>query len=60
MVGIFVGYDPHTQGYRVTVGNKVVVSRNVHFVEGKGEAIVVGRANKKGHSTPAVEAVAPA
>lgn len=29
--GMLVGVDSHTKGYRVRVGNKVLVSRNVHF-----------------------------
>lgn len=43
VVGMFVGYDSHTKGYRVRVGDKVIVSRNVHFVEGKSGALAIGR-----------------
>lgn len=34
-----MGCDPHTKGYRVRVGNKVIVSRNVHFLVGKSGAV---------------------
>ena len=33
VAGMFVGYDAHSKAYRVRVGNKVLVSRDVHFVE---------------------------
>lgn len=42
MAGMFIGYDPHTKGYRVKIGDKVVVSRNVYFVEVKDGAITIG------------------
>jgi hypothetical protein len=31
--GMFVGYCPHTKGYRVRLRDRVVVTRHVHFVE---------------------------
>ena len=31
--GMFVGYDATSKAYRVLVGNKIKVSRDVHFVE---------------------------
>ena len=58
--GMFTGYDPHTKGYRVRIGDKVIVSRNVHFVEGKNGALAIGRCTRGGQPQSAVEQVAPA
>jgi hypothetical protein len=60
VAGMFVGYDPHTKGYRVRIGNKVVVSRNVHFVEEKSGAVAIGRAERQTAIQRAVEESAPA
>jgi hypothetical protein len=60
VVGMFVGYDPHTKGYRVRVGDKVIVSRNVHFVEGKSGAIAIGRCMRGSQPRQDAEAEIPA
>jgi transposase InsO family protein len=59
VAGMFVGYDRHSKGYRVRVGNKVIVSRNVHFVEGKSGAVVLGRLAAQHDEHPAVERYSP-
>lgn len=46
VLGMLVGFDKHTKGYRVRVGDRILVSRNVHFVEHKSGASVIGRAAK--------------
>lgn len=30
----FVGFDPHAKGYRVSDGNKIILSREVKFIDG--------------------------
>jgi transposase InsO family protein len=40
--GMFVGYCPHTKGYKVRLPGRVVVSPSVHFVENKSGASAVG------------------
>lgn len=59
VAGMFVGYDSHTKGYRVRIGDKVMVSRNVHFVEGKSGAVAIGRALRQPEISRAVEERAP-
>jgi len=49
VAGMFVGYDMHSKAYRVRVGTRVLVSRNVHFVE-----------DYPGHTALARGAVSPA
>lgn len=59
VAGMFVGYDQQSKGYRVRVGDKVLVSRNVHFVEGKSGAVVLGRQAKQHDVPPTVERESP-
>jgi len=59
VAGMFVGYDRHSKGYRVRVGDKVIVSRNVHFVEGKSGAVVLGRLATQHGAPPTVEGNPP-
>jgi hypothetical protein len=40
--GMFVGYCPHTKGYRVRLSDRVVVSPHVHFVEEESGAGTLG------------------
>jgi hypothetical protein len=39
---MFVGYCPHTKGYRVRLKGRTVVSPCVHFVEEKSGASAIG------------------
>jgi hypothetical protein len=48
-----------SKGYRVRVGDKVIVSRNVHFVEGKSGAVVLGRLATQPSVSPTVEECPP-
>ena len=57
---MFIGYDHHTKGYRVRIGDKVVVSRNVHFVEGKNGAITICRNSRENQSLPSDEVITSA
>ncbi len=59
VAGMFVGYDQQSKGYRVRVGDKVIVSRNVHFVEGKSGAVVLGRQVRQHDVPPTVERESP-
>ncbi len=59
VAGMFVGYDRQSKGYRVRIGDKVVVSRNVHFVEGKSGAVVLGRLDAQHGAPSAVEKASP-
>jgi hypothetical protein len=40
--GMFVGYCPHTKGYKVRLPGRTVVSPSVHFVENKSGASAIG------------------
>jgi transposase InsO family protein len=40
--GMFVGYCPHTKGYRIRLSDRVVVSPHVHFVEDESGAGILG------------------
>jgi hypothetical protein len=39
--GMFVGYCPHTKGYRVRLRDRVVVTPHVHFVEEESGAAIL-------------------
>lgn len=53
--GMFVGYCPHTKGYRVRLRDRVVVTPHVHFVESESGAGVIGLTAQEGYVTPARE-----
>lgn len=40
--GMFVGYCPHTKGYKVRLPGRTVVSPSVHFVESQSGASAIG------------------
>lgn len=59
VAGMFVGYDRHTKGYRVRLGDKILVSRSVHFVKGKSGAVVLGRVATQRDVLPTVGEESP-
>jgi hypothetical protein len=47
--GMFVGYCPHTKGYRVRLRDRVVVTPHVHFVEEESGAATLNLGTRVGH-----------
>jgi hypothetical protein len=47
--GMFVGYCPHTKGYRVRLRDRVVVTPHVHFVEEESGAATLSLGTGVGH-----------
>jgi hypothetical protein len=53
--GMFVGYCPHTQGYRVRLRDRVVVTPHVHFVEVESGAATLSQSTRAGHKDMGIE-----
>ena len=52
---MFVGYCPHTKGYRVKLKDRVVVTPHVHFSESENGCAVIGMTAQEDVVQPQVE-----